>query len=128
MLSRARSSLQRQRLTQQQQQQQDPRSPLVILVPTAAQPTDILAARFSAWRNVIKSVIVYLTEIASIQDEIVRQQLRLSHAVQFPFFSIENQYQPSSQEDKSVQKFFLPLGNGSVPVSYTHLDVYKRQY
>ncbi|CAI4065299.1 hypothetical protein N7582_002946 [Saccharomyces uvarum] len=124
LLSRARSSLQRQRLTQQQQQQQDPRSPLVILVPTAAQPTDILAARFSAWRNVIKSVIVYLTEIASIQDEIVRQQLRLSHAVQFPFFSIENQYQPSSQEDKSVQKFFLPLGNGSVQDLPTILNQY----
>ncbi|CAI4064505.1 hypothetical protein SKDZ_09G0660 [Saccharomyces kudriavzevii ZP591] len=124
LLSRARSSLQRQRLTQQQQQQQDPRSPLVILVPTAAQPTDILAARFSAWRNVIKSVIVYLTEIASIQDEIVRQQLRLSHAVQFPFFSIENQYQPSSQEDKSVQKFFLPLGNGSIQDLPTILNQY----
>ncbi|QID85788.1 Phosphoinositide PI4,5P(2) binding protein [Saccharomyces pastorianus] len=124
LLSRARSSLQRQRLNQQQQQQQDPRSPLVILVPTAAQPTDILAARFSAWRNVIKSVIVYLTEIASIQDEIVRQQLRLSHAVQFPFFSIENQYQPSSQEDKSVQKFFLPLGNGSVQDLPTILNQY----
>ncbi|CAL9730009.1 phosphatidylinositol 4,5-bisphosphate-binding protein Slm1p [Monosporozyma unispora] len=115
-----RNSLQRQRATQQQ----DPRSPLVVLIPTNAQPTDILAARFSAWRNVIKSLLVYLTEIASIQDEVVRQQLRLAHSIQFPFFAIENQSQPSSSDDKAINKFFLPLGNGSIQDVPTILNQY----
>lgn len=104
--------------------QSDPRSPLVILIPTSAQPTEILAARFSAWRSVIRAIVVYLSETASIQDEIIRQQLRLSHAVQFPFFSIENQYQPTSNEDKSMQKFFLPLGSGSIQDLPTMLAKY----
>lgn len=108
--SRIRTSMQRSRGNQQL----DPRSPQVILIPTSAQPTDILAARFSAWRNIIRSILAYLTETASIQDEIVRQQLRLSHAVQFPFFSLDNQHQPSSYEDKATQKFFLPQGNNSI--------------
>ena len=38
--------------------QTDPRSPLVILIPTSAQPTEILAARFSAWRSVIRAIVV----------------------------------------------------------------------
>ena len=100
------------------------KSPLAALIPTTGQPTDVLAARFSAWRNVIRSIIVYLTEIASIEDEIVRQQLRLSHAVQFPFFTIENQYQPTSSEDRYTQKFFLPLGSGSVQDLPTILNQY----
>ena len=104
--------------------QTDPRSPLVILIPTSAQPTEILAARFSAWRSVIRAIVVYLSETASIQDEIIRQQLRLSHAVQFPFFSIENQYQPTSNEDKAMQKFFLPLGSGSIQDLPTMLAKY----
>ncbi|CCF59756.1 hypothetical protein KAFR_0H03460 [Kazachstania africana CBS 2517] len=106
------------------QHQQDPRSPLLILIPTSAQPTDVLAQRFAAWRSVIRSILTYLTETASIQDEIVRQQLRLSHSIQFPFFSVENQPQPSSSEDKMIQKFFLPLGNGSVQDLPTVLSQY----
>lgn len=116
-----RNSLQRQRVSQQQQ---DPRSPLVVMIPTNAQPTEILAARFSAWRSVIKSLLIYLNEIASIQDEIVRQQVRLTHAIQFPFFAIENQSQPASNDDKAINKFFLPLGNGSVQDIPTILNQY----
>ena len=119
-VSRAQSSIARQRINQHQ----DPRSPLVILMPTSAQPTEVLAARFSAWRNVIKSILTYLTETASIQDEIVRQQLRLSNAIQFPFFQMENQPQPTSLEDKNIQKFFLPLGNGSIQDLPTILNHY----
>lgn len=104
--------------------QQDPRSPLVVLMPTSAQPTEVLANRFAAWRSIIRAIITYLTETASIQDEIVRQQLRLTHAVQFPFFAIENQHQPTSPEDRSVQKFFLPLGNGSIQDLPTILNQY----
>lgn len=116
-----RNSFQRQRVSQQQQ---DPRSPLVVMIPTSAQPTEVLAARFSAWRSVIKSLLIYLNEIASIQDEIVRQQVRLTHAIQFPFFAIENQSQPTSNDDKAINKFFLPLGNGSVQDIPTILNQY----
>lgn len=121
-VSRPRTSMNRQGMNANAQQ--DPRSPLVILMPTSAQPTEVLASRFAAWRSIIRSIITYLTETASIQDEIVRQQLRLTHAVQFPFFAIENQHQPSSLEDKSIQKFFLPLGNGSIQDLPTILNQY----
>ncbi|CCE62803.1 hypothetical protein TPHA_0D01630 [Tetrapisispora phaffii CBS 4417] len=107
-----------------QNMQQDPRSPLVVLIPTNSHPTEILATRFTAWRSVIKSLVTYLSEASSIQDEIVRQQLRLTHAIEFPFFSIENLYQPSSQEDKNNQNFFLSLGNGSVQDLPTILNLY----
>lgn len=109
---------------QKSNQQQDPRSPLVILIPTSSQPTEILTQRFGAWRSIIKSLIIYLTEVASIQDEIVRQQLRLTHSIQFPFFSVENLYQPSSSEDKQNQKFFLSMGNGSIQDLPTILNQY----
>lgn len=101
----------------------DTRNPLVVLMPASAQPTEVLANRFSAWRNVIKSIITYLTETASIQDEIVRQQLRLTHAVQFPFFTVDNQ-QPTSLEEKSVQSFFMPAGSGSIQELPTILSNY----
>ncbi|CAN6624745.1 hypothetical protein TRVA0_010S00606 [Trichomonascus vanleenenianus] len=55
-------------------------------IPTDAQPTDLLAARFSAWRKVIRQINVYLKEVAWVQDEVVRQQTRLGQAVSFPFF------------------------------------------
>ncbi|CCF60213.1 hypothetical protein KAFR_0J01470 [Kazachstania africana CBS 2517] len=114
--SRLRNSLQSQHKSLQQQIQfdTDPTSPTSVLVPTTAQPTVLLANRFSAWRSVIKSTLIYLNEIASIQDEIVRQQLRLAQSIQFPFFTVENSYQPTTTHDKVNQNFFLPLGNGSV--------------
>lgn len=121
-VSRARTSVHR--AVNNANTQQDPRSPLVILMPTNAQPTEVLASRFAAWRSIIRAIITYLTETASIQDEIVRQQLRLTHAVQFPFFALENQYQPTNPEDRSIQKFFLPLGNGSIQDLPTILNQY----
>ncbi|SCU88499.1 LADA_0E10528g1_1 [Lachancea dasiensis] len=112
------TGLSRPRVSQQRvhnaTKQQDPRSPLVTLIPTSANPTEILAQRFAAWRSIIRSILIYLTETVSIQDEIVRQQLRLSHAVNFPFFATENQLQPSTPEEKAIQRFFLPFGTGSV--------------
>lgn len=121
-LSRARQSLQRQRSNQQ-----DPRSPLVLLMPTNANPTAVLSQRFAAWRSIIRSILVYLQETVSIQDELVRQHLRLQHAVNFPFFSIDNQHQPTTPEDKTIQKFFLPLGHGSIQDLPTLLNQYHTQ-
>ncbi|CAR27610.1 hypothetical protein ZYGR_0N00920 [Zygosaccharomyces rouxii] len=100
-------------MTPRRSKKSDPRNPLVVLMPASAQPTEVLASRFSAWRSVIRSIITYLTETASIQDEIVRQQLRLTHAVQFPFFVAEGQ-KPNSNEEKTAQNFFMPAGSGSI--------------
>lgn len=122
-LNRPRTSMQSQRTNQQQ----DPRSPLVVLMPSTANPTEVLAQRFAAWRSVIRSILVYMTETVSIQDEIVRQQLRLSHAVNFPFFATENQHQPTTAEEKAIQKFFLPLGNGSIQDLPSILTQYHSQ-
>ncbi|SCU89829.1 LAFA_0E21220g1_1 [Lachancea sp. 'fantastica'] len=107
--------------------QQDPRSPLVVLLPTSANPTEVLAQRFAAWRSVIRSILVYITETVSIQDEVVRQQLRLSHAVNFPFFSTENHLQLNTPEEKAIQRFFLPFGNGSVQDLPNILSQYHSQ-
>lgn len=61
------------------------KNPLSLTIPTQLQPTEILAQRFASWRNIIASIIVYLKECCSIQDEIVRQHLRLSNCINFPF-------------------------------------------
>lgn len=101
--------------------------PLVILIPTNAQQTSIIADRFSAWRSIIKSIIIYLNEVASIQDEIVRQQIRLTHAIRFPFFDIENQYKPSTFEDKNIQKFFTGVETSSIQSLPTIFNQYHER-
>ncbi|OUM55911.1 hypothetical protein BVG19_g5530 [[Candida] boidinii] len=65
--------------------QKDPSDPLAIFMPANANPTDELAARFSSWRTIIRSLIVYLKEIVSVNEEVVRQHIRLHHAITFPF-------------------------------------------
>lgn len=98
----------------------DPRLPFTVQVPTKANPTEVLASRFAAWRSIITSLLQYLTEIVSIQDEVVRQQIRLSHAVNFTAFQEKkSQAQPGSggqqHGDETIhQNFFLPAGNGSI--------------
>ncbi|CCH43663.1 Phosphatidylinositol 4,5-bisphosphate effector protein [Wickerhamomyces ciferrii] len=94
----------------------DPRTPFAVQVPTKANPTEVLAFRFSAWRSIITSLLQYLTEIVSIQDEVVRQQIRLSHAVSFPAFQDTSKTNQPIQhgEDTIHQNFFLPVGNGSI--------------
>ena len=44
-------------------------------------PTEILASRFQSWRTILKDLINYLKEYANVEEEIVRQQLRLQQAV-----------------------------------------------
>lgn len=60
--------------------------PLSITIPTHANPTDILAARFNSWRIIISALSHYLKETSSVHEEITRQQIRLHHAISFPFF------------------------------------------
>lgn len=96
----------------------DPRLPFAVQVPSKGNPTEVLAGRFAAWRSIITSLLQYLTEIVSIQDEVVRQQIRLSHAVNFPAFleNTKNQQQQGGHhgEEAIHQSFFLPAGNGSI--------------
>ncbi|GMF02507.1 unnamed protein product [[Candida] boidinii] len=56
-------------------------------MPANANPTDELAARFTSWRTIIRSLIVYLKEIVSVNEEVVRQHIRLHHAITFPFIA-----------------------------------------
>lgn len=100
----------------------DPRLPFAVQVPSKGNPTEVLAGRFAAWRSIITSLLQYLTEIVSIQDEVVRQQIRLSHAVNFPAFSENSKNHQQQQgsggghhgEETIHQNFFLPAGNGSI--------------
>lgn len=61
--------------------------PLSITVPTNANPTEILAARFNSWRIIISALSHYLKETVSVHEEITRQQIRLHHAISFPFLT-----------------------------------------
>lgn len=110
------------------------KQPLSITVPYNLQPTEILAQRFTCWKAIIKAVLLYLQETCSIQDEIVRQQIRLSHAINFPFQNLlptatalsekkgSDAHDIHKQKPKSVNKtenlvmskLFAPAGNNSV--------------
>lgn len=61
--------------------------PLSITVPTDANPTEVLAARFNSWRIIISALSHYLRETVSVHEEITRQQIRLHHAISFPFLT-----------------------------------------
>ncbi|VEU19778.1 DEKNAAC100341 [Brettanomyces naardenensis] len=54
-------------------------------MPTHADPTETLSSRFNSWRNIIGCLIHYLKETVSVHEEISRQQIRLHHAITFPF-------------------------------------------
>ncbi|QPG76562.1 hypothetical protein FOA43_003952 [Brettanomyces nanus] len=77
--------LQKLRSTDHKKEQRDPSDPLYIQMPTSANPTETLAARFNSWRNIISCLIHYLKETVSVHEEISRQQIRLHHAITFPF-------------------------------------------
>lgn len=64
----------------------DPYSFLDMKLPVNGQPAEVLAFRFTSWRKVIRSLNVYFKEFASVQDEVYRQNVRLSQSVNFPFF------------------------------------------
>lgn len=61
-------------------------SNLDLKLPANGHPTEVLAARFASWRKIIRALNVYFKEYASVQDEVVRHNVRLGHAVNFPFF------------------------------------------
>ncbi len=93
----------------------DPRSPFYTALPITANPTELLAARFSGWMKIIKGLAMYFRESSSVQEEIVRQHIRLSHAVQFPFFvSGSLDTNPTTSSDDPREFSFIPFGQGSI--------------
>lgn len=55
-------------------------------VPLNGHPTEVLAARFDAWRKVIRALNVYLREVANAQDDAVRIHMRLIQSLSMPMF------------------------------------------
>ena len=103
----------------------DHNNPLAVVLPYNftngnEYPTEVLAARFLAWRVVLKDIVTYLREYANVQEEIVRQQMRLQQAVgQSVGLSTgsghEKNHTNSTHGGQDLMNtFFLPLGNGSV--------------
>lgn len=80
-------------------------------------PTEILANRFQGWRSIIKDLVNYLREFASVQEEIIRQQQRLQQAVGSvaPTSGQSNHgHVPLLLDLAATDKYFLPIGNGSI--------------
>lgn len=93
----------------------DTTNPLAVQLPynftsVADFPTEVMAGRFSAWRSIIKDLVNYFREYASVQEEIVRQQSRLQQAVGNSSSSANS----NSEEADNVKRFFLGHGNGSI--------------
>lgn len=111
----------------------DYRNPLSVNIPYEFKspqdyPTEAVAARFQAYRDILKSLIAYLDQYASVQEEIVRQQVRLQQAVGASLDApIETKAHGSSAQShrakdraldeealSALNQFFLPIGNGSI--------------
>ena len=83
-------------------------------------PTEIMANRFQAWRTVIRNLVLYLREYSGVQEEIVRQQVRLEQAASSAVATskrvgMEDSHGSGNKEDIiPVSEFFSPVGSGSV--------------
>ncbi|KAK6458186.1 putative transcription factor [Scheffersomyces xylosifermentans] len=122
----------------------DPHNPLLVTLPYSFNtvndyPTEVMANRFQAWRSIIKDLVNYLKEYANVQEEIVRQQIRLQQAVGISASnssgvstsatSTAHSNSASTAKDDllAINKFFLPIGNGSVQDLPTILTKYHQQ-
>ncbi|RLV96533.1 Phosphatidylinositol 45-bisphosphate-binding protein SLM1 [Spathaspora sp. JA1] len=108
----------------------DAHNPLTVSLPfnftsEKEYPTEVMAGRFQAWRSIIKELVNYLREYANVQQEIVRQQLRLQQAsttlnattnsvTRGTSTNSNNAAAAAKEEANAVIKYFLPVGNGSV--------------
>lgn len=122
----------------------DPHNPLAVALPYTFNsegefPTEVMANRFQAWRSIIKDLVNYLKEYANVQEERVRQQIRLQQAVGISTSSSVSANSSSSHGHSSsssnsakddllaINKFFLPIGNGSVQDLPTILTKFHQQ-
>lgn len=122
-------------------------NPLAVFLPYSFNsqedyPTEILANRFHAWRYIIKDIVNYLKEYASVQEERVRQQMRLQQAVGISINSSSargtrnhhhghggsGQGTHQNHDDlTAINNFFLPIGNGSIQDLPTILTKFHQQ-
>ncbi|OVF10916.1 putative phosphatidylinositol 4,5-bisphosphate-binding protein [Clavispora lusitaniae] len=119
----------------------DIHNPLTAVVPfqfptQADFPTEIIAQRFQAYRYIIKDLVTYLRQFASVQEEIVRQQVRLQQAVGTslsPNSTTNNTHGKTPDrtnirtELNLINSFFLPIGNGSIQDIPTLLTKFHQQ-
>lgn len=121
----------------------DYHNPLSVIIPNQFSsqhefPTEVIAQRFQAYRYIVKDLVAYLRQYASVQEEIVRQQVRLQLAVGSAPSSISSPGGPRSSHvkpsDKEAQDelslinhYFLPIGNGSIQDIPTILTKYHQQ-
>ncbi|KAM9912865.1 hypothetical protein OXX69_002158 [Metschnikowia pulcherrima] len=128
----------------------DYHNPLSVIIPHEFHshldfPTEVVAQRFQAYRDIVKDLISYLRQYASVQEEIVRQQVRLQQAVGAPSSSLSNVTSSGDkqhsgaharQRDKhtidddelsAINQFFLPIGNGSIQDIPTILTKFHQQ-
>ena len=74
----------------------------------------MLAARFNSWRIIISALSHYLKETVSVHEEITRQQIRLHHAISFPFLTqgLDGEfYQPLHVSNENSQSQSSNLSN-----------------
>lgn len=118
----------------------DIHNPLSVVVPYLFHsqsdfPTEIIAERFQAYRSIIKDLIAYLRQYASVQEEIVRQQVRLQQAVGASASAASSGHsahpkgaeRTTKDEVNLLNNFFLPIGNGSIQDIPTLLTKFHQQ-
>ncbi|KAA8916969.1 hypothetical protein TRICI_000867 [Trichomonascus ciferrii] len=98
-----------------------PSQEINMVIPVNASPTDVLAERFASWRKIIRGLNVYFKEVASVNDEVVRHNVRLGHAVSFPFFengtsdgAEANAHNLNNPENYQTKEMFLDVAEGSI--------------
>ncbi|GEQ72244.1 hypothetical protein JCM33374_g5931 [Metschnikowia sp. JCM 33374] len=128
----------------------DYHNPLSVIIPHdfpnhSDFPTEIVAQRFQAYRDIVKDLISYLRQYASVQEEIIRQQVRLQQAVGAPSQSVpsiisssdkqqshtnaksKDKHTINADELSAINQFFLPIGNGSIQDIPTILTKFHQQ-
>lgn len=121
----------------------DHRNPLSINIPYEFKspldyPSEAVASRFQAYRDILKSLVAYLEQYASVQEEIVRQQVRLQQAVGASDLVPEEKYSGTTHRTRgertldeealsALNQFFLPIGNGSIQDIPTVLTKFHQQ-
>lgn len=116
--SSAREMVQRLRTIDHKKERNDPSNPLFIQMPTRANPTEVMAARFNSWRNIIGCLIHYLKETVSVHEEISRQQIRLHHAISFPFIT-------QGLDGELYQPMRVASANGSSSVANAATSIFS---
>lgn len=128
----------------------DYHNPLSVIIPHEFHnhhdfPTEVVSQRFQAYRDIIKDLISYLRQYASVQEEIVRQQVRLQQAVGAPSQAVSSlsssgekisthshtklREKPTINDEElsAINQFFLPIGNGSIQDIPTILTKFHQQ-